>query len=88
MNQFNELHGDEPDELPREWNSQPPSARVKYRTSPSKPNPVASAIMGRLNHHSIDNGDVKLSPLYFQVEFNYESIPDPDTTSIKSIYGY
>ena len=43
-----------------------------------------SAITGKLNHHAIDNSDVKLSPLYFQVEFNYESIPDPDTAPIKS----
>ena len=85
MNQFNELHGDEPDELPREWNSQPPSARVKYRTSPSKPNPVASAIMERLNHHSIDNGDVKAPTSEFPVEFNPKSVTDPETTPIKSI---
>ena len=42
--------------------------------------------MGRLNHHSIGNGDVKVRPSYFPVEFNSESVLDPDTTPIKSIY--
>ena len=60
MNQFNAINGDEKNEPPREWNSQPPEARFKYSTSPSKTNPVISAIMGRLNHHTIDNGDVKI----------------------------
>ena len=32
---------------------------LKSRTSPSRTNPVISDIMGKLNHHSIDNGDVK-----------------------------
>ena len=41
--------------------------------------------MGRLNHHSIDNGDVEVHPSEFPVEFNSESVPDPDTTPIKSI---
>ena len=41
--------------------------------------------MGRLNHHAIDNGDVEFHLSDFPVEFNSESIPDPDTTPIKSI---
>ena len=45
-----------------------------------------SAIIGRLNHRSIDNGDVEVHPSEFPVEFNSESVPDPDTTPIKSIY--
>ena len=40
---------------------------------------------GRLNHHDIDNGDVKVQTSYFLVEFNYKSVPDLDTTPIKSI---
>ena len=41
--------------------------------------------MGILNHHSIDNGDVEFHPLEFPFESNSESVPDPDTTPIKSI---
>ena len=41
--------------------------------------------MGKLNHHAIDNGDVKIPTSYVPVEYNYDSVPDPDTTPIKSI---
>ena len=41
--------------------------------------------MGKLNHHAIDDGYVKIPTSDFPVESNYESVPDPDTTSIKSI---
>ena len=41
--------------------------------------------MGKLNHHSIDNGDVKIPISDVPVESNYDSVPDPDTTPIKSI---
>ena len=44
--------------------------------------------MGRLNHHAIDNGDVKVHPSEFPVESNFESVPDPYTTPIKSIDDY
>ena len=83
MNQFNEIHGDEPNEPPREWNSQPSAAHLKSRTSPSKTNPMVSAITSRLNHYAIDNGDVKVPTSEFPVEFNSESFPDRDTTPIK-----
>ena len=86
MNQFNALHGDEPKEPPREWNSQPPADHFKSRTSPYITNPMVSDIMGKLNHRAIDNGNVKITTSEFLVESNYESIPDPDTTTIKSIY--
>ena len=44
--------------------------------------------MGRLNNHAIDNGDVKIPTSEFPVESNLESVPDKDTTTIKSIdYG-
>ena len=38
--------------------------------------------MGQLNHHSIDNGDITSD---VPVEYSYYSVPDPDTTPIKSI---
>ena len=44
--------------------------------------------MGILNHHSIDNGDVEFHPSEFPFEPNSESVPDPDTTPIKSIDDY
>ena len=52
-------------------------------TSPSKNNPVISAIMGRLNHCAIDNDDVKVPTSWFPVEYHSESFPYPDTTLIK-----
>ena len=84
MNRYNSLHGEEPNEPPRECRSKPPAAYLKSRTSPSNTSPVVSAIMGRLNHRAIDNGDVKTPTPYFPVKFNFESVPDPDTTPIKS----
>ena len=82
MNQFNVLNGDEPKDSPREWNSRPPAAQFKSRYSPSRTNPVVSAIMGKLNHHAMDNGDITSD---FPVESSYVSVPDPETTLIKSI---
>ena len=46
---------------------------------------MISDITGRLNHHSIDNSDVNVPTSEFPFESNSESIPDPDTTLIKSI---
>ena len=88
MNQFNALHGDEPNETPRKWNSQPPEAHFKYRYSPSRTNPLILAIMGKLNCHAIDNGDVQIPTSEVPVESNYESVTDTYTTLIKSIYDY
>ena len=85
MNYSNALHGDEPKEPPREWNSQPPTSHFKSRKSPSRTNPDFSASVRELNHCAIDNGDVKNTTSYFQVESNYESVPDTDTTPVKSI---
>ena len=39
--------------------------------------------MGKLNHLAINNGDITS---YVPVESNYDSVPDPYTTPIKSIY--
>ena len=85
MNKLNTIHGNEPKETPIECNIQPPAAHFKSRTSPSRTNLVVLAILGKLNHHVIDNGDVKISTSDFPVESNYESVPDPDTTPIKPI---
>ena len=85
MNQFNALHGDEPDKPPREWNSQLPAVYFKSRFSPSRTNPVISAIMGKLNHHAIDNGNVKIPTSDVPFESNCDSVPYSDTTPIKSI---
>ena len=43
---------------------------------------MVSAIMGKLNHHAIDNGDITSD---VPVESSYDSVPDRDTTPIKSI---
>ena len=84
MNQFNAFNVGEPNGPPRECNSQTTVAHFKYRSPPPKTSPVVSDIMGRLNHHTIDNGDVEVHPSYFSVEYNSESVTDPDTTPIKS----
>ena len=62
MHQLNDLHGDESTDTPQEWNSQPQAADFKSITPPSKVSPMVSSIMGRLNHHAIDNGDVEVPP--------------------------
>ena len=85
MNQFNALHGDKPKEPPREWNRQPPAAHFKYMSSPSRTNSVVSTIVGKLNHHTIDNGDVKITTSDVPVESNNDSVTDTYTTPIKSI---
>ena len=88
MNQFNALNGDETTETLREWNNQPPEAHSKSRTSSPQTSPVVSDIIGRLNHHVIDNGDVEFHPSEFLFESNSESVPYSDTTTIKSIDDY
>ena len=80
-NKFNALHGEEPTDTPREQNSQPTVDHFKSRNSPPKTSPVVSYMMGRLNHHDIDNGDFEFHPSEFPVESNSESVKDPDTTS-------
>ena len=88
MNQFNALHGKEPNELPGEWNSQPPAAHLESKKFPPNTIPLVSDIMGILNHHAIYIDDVDFHPSEFPVEFNYESVPNPCTTLIKSIHDY
>ena len=41
--------------------------------------------MGRLNHHTIDNGDVEVHPLEFPFEYNSEYVQYLDTTMTRSI---
>ena len=43
---------------------------------------MISAITVKLNHHTIDNGDITSD---VPVESNYDSVPYPDTTPTKSI---
>ena len=85
MNKFNDLHGDEPTHPPIEWNSQAKSAHFKSSTSPPKTRPVVSYIMVEINHHVIDNGDIEVNPSDNSYRYNSESVPDSDTTLIKSI---
>ena len=85
MNQFNALRSEEPNGPPIECNSQPPASHFKSRTSPSNKSPVYSTIMGILNHQAVDNGGVEVYLSEFPVEFDSESVPDLDTTPIKSI---
>ena len=67
MNQFNVLHGEETNNPLIDFNIQPPEAHFKSRTYPPKTSPVVLYIMGRLNHHVIDNGDVEVQHLEFPV---------------------
>ena len=41
--------------------------------------------MGKLNNRAIYNGDVKIPTSGVTVEYNYDSVPDLDTTPIQSI---
>ena len=41
--------------------------------------------MGKLNHHAIDIGDVKITTSDVPVESNYDSVPYPYTNPIESI---
>ena len=49
---------------------------------------MVSYIMGRLNHHAVDNDDVKFYPSDNPLEYPSDSVPDPDDTTIKSIDDY
>ena len=42
-------------------------------------------IMGRLNHNAVDNIDFEVYPSEYTFEYTSDSVPDPDTTTIKSI---
>ena len=66
-------------------NSQLRAVHFKYRTSPPKTSPVVLAIMGRLHHHAIDNGDVEFHTSEYSFESTSKYVPHTDTTLIKSI---
>ena len=85
MNEFNDLPGDEPTDTPEYWNIPPPEVNFKSWTSTPKTSPVILDIMGRLNNHSIYNGDVEVYPYKYPFESTYELVPDLDTTTIKQI---
>ena len=53
-----------------------------------KSRPVVSAVMGRLNHHAIDNGDVEVHPSDFSAESHSETVLDPKNTPTKSMDDY
>ena len=65
MKKLNDLHGDKPTGPPIDWNRQTPEAHFKSRTSTPKTIPVVSAVTGRLNYHTIDNGDVEVQTSEF-----------------------
>ena len=62
MNQFKSINGDEPTDISREWNSQPLAVNFKSWISTSKNSPMILSIMGRLNNHGVDNGDIEIYP--------------------------
>ena len=64
MNQFNTLYSNESNDPLLECNSQPPEYHFKSRDSPSKTSPVVSAVLGVINHHTIDNVDVEVHPCF------------------------
>ena len=85
INQFNALHVNETNDPPREWNIQTPAVHFKYRTSPPKTSFLFLSIIGRLNHHTVDNGDADFHPSEYPFEYNSEDVPYQDTTPIKSV---
>ena len=84
INKLNALHDEEPNDTQRESNIKHPADNLEYRISPPKTSHVVSDIIERLNYHAIDNGDFEVLPSEFQVGYKYKSVPDPETTPIKS----
>ena len=85
MNQFNSLYGEEPNERPRDWNTQTSTAHFNCRTSSPKTSPVVSYLMGKLNSDAVDICDFEVHPSKFPVQLNLEYVPYSDTTLVKSI---
>ena len=85
MDQFNAFHGEETNELPREWNNQPPEYQLKSKTSTLNTSPMVSSIRGVFNHHAVDNGDVEFYTSDYPLKSTYDSITDPDTAPTNSI---
>ena len=85
MDKLNSLRGGEPTGPQIKWSTQTPASHFKYQTSPPKTSPMVSAIMGRINHYAIDNGDVAVHPSDYPFKSTYKSFPYQDTTPIKPI---
>ena len=74
-NKSNAMSADEPTEPPRYWNSQPLAVHFKYHTRLTKTITMVLAIMGILNHHDIDNGDVEVYTSGYTLESTPDSFP-------------
>ena len=66
-----------------ECNNQLQSVQFKYNTTHPKISPVVVDIMRRLNHSTIDNGDVEVRTSEYLFESTNESVTIPDTTPTK-----
>ena len=86
MNKCNAVHGDELTEPPRQWNSQPPSVHLKACSPHPNTSPGVLSIVGRLNYHAINNGDVEVYNSDFPLGYASDSVPDQYNTPIKLIY--
>ena len=84
MNKSNALHGDEPDEPPIDWNSQTTSVILRSCISTCKTSPILLGLIGRLNHRADNNCGVYVYTSDYQLEYIYDSVPDPYNTPIKS----
>ena len=63
--------------------------KLTSNTGPLLPEPTLwfQISWGEINHHAIDNGDIKIPTSDVPVESNYDSVPYPYITPIKSIDG-
>ena len=64
-NQYNVIHSDKPTDTTRECSSQPSPVHSEYLNSDPKNIHAVWAIMGRLNHHTVDNGDIEVYTSYY-----------------------
>ena len=83
-NKSNAIHGDEPNELPIECNIQPLEFHFKYRTPNPNTSPVILDLMGRLNNHAVDTGDVYFYTSEYPLEYISEYVTYLDNNPIKS----
>ena len=58
MNKSNAVRGDKPVDPPRYWKIQPTAVHFKYDTPNTNTITVVSAILGILNNHAVENGNV------------------------------
>ena len=57
-----------------------------HHTLPPKTIPVVLSIMGRLNYHAVDNGDVEVYTSDYPLESTSVYVTYTDNNSIKSVY--